>query len=173
MPIDYRGATVEDLDLLPALTVHGSTLLSEALELSYERNFSYLPVVSSQSKRLLGYLTAEQLQSTSIKDVLSKVADYYIKFDKSRRKFQKITPNTPLEELEAFFASGQEFAVVTDDTRKFVYGVATKEDLETFVKNRPSLVQAERWGYNTNYNVHVIISVTVEVVVNNGQSGPW
>lgn len=140
MSVDYRGATVEDLDLLPAVTVHGSTLLSEALELSYERNFSYLPVVSSLSKRLLGYLTAEQLQKTPNHNGLSKVAHHYIKFDKSKRKFEKITPNTPLEDLEGFFKGGQEFAVITDDTRKFVYGVATKEDLDLFVKNRPSLV---------------------------------
>ena len=53
-----------------------------------------------------------------------------------------------LEELEAFFdsevgANGekrdkQSFAVVTDSLRKFVLGVATKADLEEFVKRRPS-----------------------------------
>jgi hypothetical protein len=32
----------------------------------------------------------------------------------------------------------QEFAVVTDAGRKFVLGVATKQDLEEFVKRRPS-----------------------------------
>lgn len=55
---------------------------------------------------------------------------------------------TPLEELEEFFESEiggngekrekQGFAVVTDGTRKFVLGVATKADLEEFVKRRPT-----------------------------------
>jgi len=60
---------------------------------------------------------------------------------------------TPLEDLEAFFegqmggdAQGQgqgqgqkqEFAVVTDEDRRFVLGVATKADLEEFVKRRPA-----------------------------------
>lgn len=54
---------------------------------------------------------------------------------------------TPLEELEQFFESEtgpngegrekQEFAVVTDASRKFVLGVVTKGDLEEFVKRRP------------------------------------
>lgn len=64
--------------------------------------------------------------------------------------------DTPLEELERFFdgavvvAGGgeggdngerrekQDFAVVTDASRKFVLGVATREDLEQFVKRRPA-----------------------------------
>lgn len=51
---------------------------------------------------------------------------------------------TPLEELEAFFEGlgdeghKQEFAVVTDQDRRFVLGVATREDLEKFVKSRPA-----------------------------------
>lgn len=55
---------------------------------------------------------------------------------------------TPLEELEEFFESEvggngerrekQEFAVVTDALRKFVLGVATRGDLEEFVKRRPT-----------------------------------
>lgn len=70
----------------------------------------------------------------------AKVADHYIRFkDKAKRPFQPITPDTPLEELEKFFASGEEFAVITDDTAKFVLGVATKDDLDKFVKHRPSI----------------------------------
>jgi hypothetical protein len=52
--------------------------------------------------------------------------------------------NTPLEDLEAFFegvdtgGQKQEFAVVTDDRRRFVLGVATRKDLEEFVKRRPA-----------------------------------
>ena len=67
---------------------------------------------------------------------------------------------TPLEELEEFFSSSssssssssgeggpvvraaggttRDFAVVTDASRRFVLGVATKGDLEEFVKRRPA-----------------------------------
>lgn len=66
---------------------------------------------------------------------------------KKENVYKVITMETPLEELEHFFegevASGQkrekqEFAVVTDASRKFVLGVATKADLEEFVKRRPA-----------------------------------
>lgn len=67
--------------------------------------------------------------------------DHYVKFGAAGkgREFKKITPETPLEDLEKFFNEGQEFAVVTDDARRFVLGVAVKEDLAKYVKSRPSL----------------------------------
>ena len=62
--------------------------------------------------------------------------------------YRVISMDTPLEELEAFFegsgsGSGsngvkQDFAVVTDEQRRFVLGVATRDDLEEFVKRRPA-----------------------------------
>lgn len=70
------------------------------------------------------------------------------RFNRKRGAYQIITMETPLEELEQFFeserdASGghrekHQFAVVTDAARKFVLGVATKADLEEFVKRRPA-----------------------------------
>ncbi len=55
---------------------------------------------------------------------------------------------TELWELEGFFegvgelgnGSGekQDFAVVTDGSRKFVLGVVTRGDLEEFVRRRPA-----------------------------------
>lgn len=143
-------ATIEDLDLLPALTIAPETPLSQALEISYEREYSYLPVVSTKNKRLLGYLTAELLQNASKESGSSDdlVKNHYVRFfgpkkpsagGSADRAFLKITPSTPLEDLELFFGSREEFAVVTDDDRRFVLGVATKEDLDKFVKNRPSL----------------------------------
>ena len=65
------------------------------------------------------------------------------KFRRRGSIYKVITMNTPLEELETFFNGGvngsgpQDFAVVTDDKRRFVLGVATKGDLEEFVKRRP------------------------------------
>lgn len=59
-------------------------------------------------------------------------------------KYTTITPYTPLEELAKFFRgefSGekQDFAVVTDENRKFVIGVVTDTDLAEFEKRRPSV----------------------------------
>lgn len=65
-------------------------------------------------------------------------------FERKGRKYKVISMATPLEELEEFFEGGggggqkQEFAVVTDEDRRFVLGVATRSDLEEFVKRRPA-----------------------------------
>jgi hypothetical protein len=69
-----------------------------------------------------------------------------VKFKRGKRTYKTISLETELFELEGFFenigplATGepQEFAVVTDGGRKFVLGVVTREDLETFVKKRPA-----------------------------------
>lgn len=133
--MDYRGAVVEDLDLLPALSVYPDTTLQGALDISFEHNFSYLPVLSHQ-RRLLGYLTAEQLQSDLRTQDLVK--QHYFRF-RGKKEFIPITPATPLEKLEEFFKSGHPFAIITDADRKFVLGVATPEDLQKYVKSRPQL----------------------------------
>ncbi|KAG5357390.1 Cystathionine beta-synthase [Yarrowia sp. C11] len=140
---NYRGATVEDLEFPPAFSVTPQTSLIEALELSYEKEYSYLPVISGKNRALLGYLTADQLRQQSSRSSLDgsvPVASVYNKFHKdASRPFKPITPATPLEQLEDFFESGQPFAVVTDDSRQFVLGVVVKEDLEKYIKCRPEL----------------------------------
>lgn len=65
------------------------------------------------------------------------------RFERKGRTYKVISMATPLEELEEFFEGGgvgqkQEFAVVTDEDRRFVLGVATRNDLEEFVKRRPA-----------------------------------
>lgn len=113
---------------------------------AYERDYTHLTVVSEDTRALLGYLNIPRL-----KELLKKGAvvdsDYVEKaMQKFRRRgnvYKVITMDTPLEELEVFFngdASGskQDFAVVTDDRRRFVLGVATRADLEEFVKRRPA-----------------------------------
>ncbi|KAK9488024.1 hypothetical protein V1527DRAFT_459164 [Lipomyces starkeyi] len=149
---DFRGSTVEDLDLPPAFSITPETPLEHALELSFERSYSYLPVISSRSRSLLGYLSAEQLQKTfnspsppRPKDgdieaglATATVRSFMRKFPK-KQAFQKITPDTPLEDLERFFDTGHDFAVITDADRRFVLAVAVPEDLQNFVKRRPSI----------------------------------
>jgi hypothetical protein len=64
-----------------------------------------------------------------------------LRFRRKGRQFKVISMSTPLEELEGFFegheGEKQEFAVVTDEGRRWVMGVATRGDLEDFVKRRP------------------------------------
>ena len=143
---DVPQATVEDLDPPPALSCHPTDSISTALMNAYERDYSHLTVVSSDTRALLGYLNIprlkEQLKTGSVSE-----SDYVeIAMQKFRRRgnvYRVITMDTPLEELEGFFegiegGNKQDFAVVTDDSRRFVLGVATKGDLEEFVRRRPA-----------------------------------
>ncbi|KAK4499616.1 hypothetical protein PRZ48_010134 [Zasmidium cellare] len=141
----YRGATVEDLDPPPALSTSPHSPISHALMAAYERDYTHLTVLSPEDKSLLGYISIPHLQSLlkngTVKDS-DPVEKAMIKFKRKGKKYRLITMETRLEELEGFFegeGSGekQEFAVVTDFGRRFVLGVATKEDLVKFLERRP------------------------------------
>jgi hypothetical protein len=121
-------------------------------------------VISSSSRSLLGYISMPRLRSLLRSGEVNESDPVEKAMQRFRRKgnvYRVITMETPLEELERFFdgevdtrgeggsGSGggdegtgkgkkQEFAVVTDASRKFVLGVATKGDLEEFVKRRPA-----------------------------------
>lgn len=143
----YRGATVEDLDPPAALSVNPSDPVSLALISAFEREYTHLTVVDRDTRALLGYISIPTLQAlldagkVSPEDELRKAM---VTFQRRNRRYRVITMQTPLEELEEFFEGGatggqkQEFAVITDDRRRFVLGVATKNDLEEFVKRRPA-----------------------------------
>jgi hypothetical protein len=117
---------------------------------AYERDYTHLTVISS-NRALLGYLSIprlkELLKQGTVKET-DTVSTAMQRFNRKRGTYQVITMETPLEELEQFFESEtgpngekrekQQFAVVTDASRKFVLGVATKADLEEFVKRRPA-----------------------------------
>ncbi|EEQ33301.1 conserved hypothetical protein [Microsporum canis CBS 113480] len=150
----YRGATVEDLDPPLALSTSPHALISTALLSAYERDYTHLTVISSDSRSLLGYLSIPRLKSLLKAGTVSEsdpVEKAMLKFRRKGRVYQVITMDTPLEDLEMFFdgrlypslgmgenRQKQDFAVVTDASRKFVLGVATREDLEQFVKRRPA-----------------------------------
>ncbi|KAI4105865.1 MAG: hypothetical protein L6R37_002511 [Teloschistes peruensis] len=115
---------------------------------AYERDYSHLTVVSEDTRALLGYLNIPRLKQM-LKEGAVGETDHVEKamqrFQRSGKVYKVITMDTPLEELESFFTGGtsgssgpQEFAVVTDGNRRFVLGVATKGDLEKFVKRRPA-----------------------------------
>jgi CBS domain-containing protein len=138
---------VEDLDPPPALSCQPTDRISAALLNAYERDYTHLTVVSEDTRALLGYLNIPRLKallkSGSVQDS-DHVERAMQKFRRKGHVYQVITMDTPLEELEAFFNGGvngsgpQDFAVVTDGSRRFVLGVATKADLEEFVKRRPA-----------------------------------
>lgn len=142
---------MEDLDPPLALSVSPNDPVSAALMAAYERDYTHLTVIDATKRSLLGYLSIprlkELIQNGTVKDT-DTVASAMQRFNRKRGTYQVITMETPLEELEQFFESEtgpngekrekQEFAVVTDVTRKFVLGVATKADLEEFVKRRPA-----------------------------------
>lgn len=144
----YRGATVEDLDPPAALSLHPSDPIHIALLSAFEREYTHLTVVDSSTRALLGYISIPHLQSlldagkVTPADPLSKAM---VRFQRRGRTYKVISMQTPLEELEEFFESGpadsaekNTFAVVTDEKRRFVLGVATSQDLEEFVKRRPA-----------------------------------
>ncbi|KAK7540633.1 uncharacterized protein J3D65DRAFT_615939 [Phyllosticta citribraziliensis] len=141
----YRGATVEDLDSPPALSVSPKDPISHALMSAFERDYTHLTVVSPENRALLGYLSIPRLKEL-LKEGKVQETDHVeqamMRFRRKANVYKVITMDTPLEELEAFFegsntGSKQEFAVITDASRRFVLGVATRSDLEEFVKRRP------------------------------------
>ena len=112
---------------------------------AYERDYTHLTVVSQDTRALLGYLSIprlkELLQSRAVMET-DPVEKAMQKFRRKGNVYTVITMDTPLEELEEFFegrtnGTKQDFAVVTDWSRRFVLGVATKWDLDEFVKRRP------------------------------------
>lgn len=138
---------MEDLDPPPALSSKPTDSISYALMNAYERDYTHLTVISEDTRALLGYLSIPRLKQL-LKEGKVVDSDYVEKamqrFRRQGNVYKIITMNTPLEELEAFFNGGvsgkepQDFAVVTDGSRRFVLGVATKTDLEEFVKRRPA-----------------------------------
>ncbi|KAL8898252.1 MAG: hypothetical protein Q9192_002173 [Flavoplaca navasiana] len=138
---------IEDLDPPPALSTKPTELISHALMNAFERDYTHLTVISEDTRALLGYLNIPRLKEM-LKQGTVRETDYVEqamqKFQRSGKIYKVITMDTPLEKLEAFFTGGvdgkssQDFAVVTDANRRFVLGVATKGDLEEFVRRRPA-----------------------------------
>ncbi|KAL2270210.1 hypothetical protein VTJ83DRAFT_2394 [Remersonia thermophila] len=143
----YRGATVEDLDPPAALSVTPSDPISVAMLSAFERDYTHLTIVDAATRALLGYISMPRLQALLHEGRVrpeDEVRKAMLRFRRRGAAYRVITMDTPLEELEAFFegaATGgqkQDFAVITDAQRRFVLGVATREDLEEFAKRRPA-----------------------------------
>lgn len=149
----YRGATVADLELAPALSTSPSTSLEEAMLSASSHDYSHLTVLSENTRSLLGYLSVSSLKTLFESRQLQPsdpVSKAMVRFQRrGSHKYQVITMETELWELEGFFenlgeyatGSKRDFAVVTDGGRKFVLGVVTRGDLEEFVRRRPSMAE--------------------------------
>ena len=146
MMIDPCKATVEDLDPPPALSCRPADPIANAMMNAYERDYTHLTVVSEDTRALLGYLSIPRLKellkngSVTDQDAVEKAMQ---RFRRRGNIYKIITMDTPLEQLEDFLEGGssgvkQDFAIVTDANRRFVLGVATKWDLDEFVKRRPA-----------------------------------
>ena len=114
-PSKYRYSAVDDLQLPPALSVTTETPLGDALTMALEREYSQLTVISSQHKKLLGYLDVaaalQKMKSEVLRNEGLTVKDVYTKFD--RRKsvgYTVITPDTSLDVLDEFLKD-HDFAI--------------------------------------------------------------
>ncbi|KAK7747778.1 hypothetical protein SLS62_008922 [Diatrype stigma] len=147
----YRGATVQDLEPPSALSLNPSDSVSVALAAAFERDYTHLTVVDGATRALLGYVAMPALQAqlesgqVAAADPISRaMTRFQRRGGRGAHPYRVITLATPLEDLEAFFEGAdhagqrQDFAVVTDEDRRFVLGVATRDDLEQFVKRRPA-----------------------------------
>ncbi|EDK44268.1 conserved hypothetical protein [Lodderomyces elongisporus NRRL YB-4239] len=90
---DYRGATIEDLNIPQALSVNPSTSIYGAIELGFENEFTYLPVIHELNKRLLGVINLEQFKQGTAQINHAKqeptVFDYMIWFNQNtKRKYE-------------------------------------------------------------------------------------
>ncbi|GAK63364.1 transcription initiation factor IID, TAF10 subunit [Moesziomyces antarcticus] len=142
----YRGATVEDLQVPPAISVPRSTSIAAALRVALDHDYSQLPLVSDKNRKLLGYVQKHRLEEQLKEGNSDKtVASIMTKFSSGpaasasssapAATYTVITPDTGLAELEVFLQS-QPFAFITDPGRAFVLGVATQEDLSKYVSRR-------------------------------------
>lgn len=121
--VDYRGATVEDLDIRPAISINPSTPLDRAIEVSFEHEFTYLPVIHETNKRLLGVLNVEQIKGNAQKlrkSALKPITKNYMLWfnPNARAKYEQeiITKNTTplnLKILKPKASKGKSFQVLT------------------------------------------------------------
>ncbi|KAJ2550798.1 hypothetical protein EV175_003933 [Coemansia sp. RSA 1933] len=151
----YRAASIEDLQLPAAVTVSQNDTMGCAIELMAENDFSQVPVTSA-NRRLIGYLTlsaAQTLSENGTARLQDPVKQFMLRFSGGpattssgsgsrgpvsssiRKQYWLITPETPLSELARFFET-HTVAFVTDESRKFCLGIATKQDLISFLGRR-------------------------------------
>jgi CBS domain-containing protein len=99
-------ATVQDLDLPPALSFSPSDSISTALLAAYERDYTHLTIVSASTRALLGYLSIPRLKTLLARGLVQQedqVGKAMWRFQRRGTVYRVITPDTELWELERFF----------------------------------------------------------------------
>ncbi|OBA20070.1 hypothetical protein METBIDRAFT_44598 [Metschnikowia bicuspidata var. bicuspidata NRRL YB-4993] len=119
---DYRGATVEDLDIRPAISVNPSTPLKRAFEVAFENEFTFLPVIHEKNKRLLGVvklLDPKPLEKTSSSTEPLTIEFMHWFSQKAKERYakedDKSNSKTPLNSkiLRPKAAGGKHYQVLT------------------------------------------------------------
>ncbi|KAJ3092197.1 hypothetical protein HK102_009851 [Quaeritorhiza haematococci] len=134
--IQYRGASIEDLQLPEAVCVQETASVAEAMDLMISHDFSQLPVINARRK-MVGFVTLGNLEShlKSGADAADPISKWMYAFNRRKAEFRIITPSTPLADLESFFAQHSSI-FVTDETGKFPLAVVTKWDVLRFSSKR-------------------------------------
>jgi transcription initiation factor TFIID subunit 10 len=121
LALKYRGATVEDLQLSPAVCVPTTATVGAALQVAFDHEYEQLPVLSSSNgnRKLLGYLDVKKLRAEVDAGRSSKgdgVLKNMVKFGgsntevKDKSTYTLISPETGLGELECEFSGGEQGA---------------------------------------------------------------
>lgn len=146
-----KDHTIKDLvsDKAPVVTVTVADTIGKTIEILQTNNFDQLPVLSTSGNliglitlsKVLKALSTRKVQITaSIRSIIidfRKLADFEKSFDigkesgYSKRKYQQITLDTPLSQLNKFFETNSN-AIVTDADFKPVQ-IVTKVDLLSFL----------------------------------------
>ncbi|KAL2264257.1 hypothetical protein VTK26DRAFT_9033 [Humicola hyalothermophila] len=153
----YGGATVRALRLKPVTTVQTTSPCAEAIEMMRDKGFDQLPVLTPTGGRLAGLVTLGNLLSyisrgrATPKSAVSEVMFDFSRIDEvvtdprmfgtnlkgKKRKFVRITMDTPLSALSRFL-EWNSAAVVTEGDASKPVAVVTKVDLLTWMVRQRS-----------------------------------
>lgn len=109
LALKYRGSTVEDLQLSPAVSVPTTATIGAALQVAFDHDYEQLPVLSSTNgnRKLLGYIDVKKIKAGVEAGRIDKgkgVREHMVKFGASKGKdngtYTLISPETGLGELE-------------------------------------------------------------------------
>jgi cystathionine beta-synthase len=132
----YGGATIADLKLPQAVTIHQTATYKDAIDIMEKRGFDQLPVVNDKGVGV-GLVTLGSLLSKLSKglikptDKLGEAKGMFTFTQAKKKKYVEITSVTPLASLSKFFEINSA-AFVTDKEGKIAH-VVTKVDLVSFL----------------------------------------
>lgn len=97
--LDYRGATIEDLDIRPAISISPLISLRKAFQVAFENEFTFLPVILNINKRLLGVLNMLEANPELLKNGNALVKDHMLWFSQTaKERYLKEAENSGSED---------------------------------------------------------------------------